>query len=222
MQALAGVKGDLPAYVFPQRLGDYAYAGTAIFPTPLEYAGADRIDVAAYRHGDERLYVAAVRYERDRPGHKLVSQSNRPYSFDWHRVASGTAMAADVQVRYDDLKPKVRLEDTFEPSMGPATLGADAAPASGVDVNPNANVADGAHPRPPGPWRVYSWYAVAGHTTTSAVKAKLLAILDWRNQLDRHAVPSVLLVAVSLPQTVGSTETLPAALSAAVRGHAVP
>jgi hypothetical protein len=182
MQALADVKGQLAAYSFPQHLGGYTYTGSAAFPTPLEYAGADRIDVGAYQRGDETLYVAAVRYERDRPGHKFVSQSNRPYSFDWNRVGGGAATVADLKVSYDDLRPKIRLG--AEPG---------AAPGFGPEFT--------------GPWRVYSWYAVAGHTTPSAVKAKLLAVLDWRLSRSVSPPPAVLLVATR-PDAASATDAV--------------
>ena len=175
--ALSAVKGELPAFPFPQQLGGYTYVGTAAFPTPLEYAGADRVDAAAYERRDERgseragerrgepggqrLYVAAIRYERDRPGHKFVSQSNRPYSFDWNRTSSGTATAGSLKLHYDDVNPKERWHE--------------------LDTSR--------------PWRVYSWYAVAGRTTTSAVKAKLLALLDWRTPRAAASPPTVFLVA---------------------------
>ena len=167
LQALAQVKGELPAYAFPARFGGYAYVGPAAFPTPLEYAGADRVDVAAYQQGTERLYLAAVRYERDRPGHKFVSQTNRPYSWDWSRIGGGDARSGSVAVRYDDLRPKIRLEDSTTSPLGP--------------------------------WRVYSWYAAAGRTTTSATQAKLLALLDWRTARAAGSPPTVFLVAVPLP-----------------------
>ena len=157
------MKGELPAYAFPAEFGGYAYAGSAVFPTPLEYAGADRVDVAAYQQGTERLYLAVVRYERDRPGHKFVSQTNRPYSWDWSRIGGGVAAFGSVAARFDDLRPKIRLEDTTNSPLGP--------------------------------WRVYSWYAAAGHTTTSGVKAKLLALLDWRTPRTAAPPPTVFLVA---------------------------
>ena len=177
-QAMASVPGQLSAYAFPEKLGAYRYAGPASFPTPLEYAGADRIDIAAYQYGGNTLYVAAVRYERDRPGHKFVSQSNRPYSFDWNRVGSGTVFAESLQLRYDDLRPKIRQEEAFAPVVD-ATATMEPGAASAL-----------------GPWRVYSWYSVAGRTTISAMKAKLLAVLDWRTPRAATPPPTVFLVAM--------------------------
>ena len=185
-QAMASVQGQLPAYRFPQQLGVYHYVGPGSFPTPLEYVGADRIDIAAYQYGGNTLYVAAVRYERDRPGHKFVSQSNRPYSFDWSRVGSGTVSAESLQLHYDDLLPKIRQEEDFPPNVDAIATMESSAPGY------------------LGPWRVYSWYSVAGRTTTSAVKAKLFAVLDWRAPRMATPPPTVFLVAAQPSAAIGT------------------
>jgi len=184
MQALADVKGQLAAYSFPQHLAGYTYTGPASFPTPLEYAGADRIDVAAYQRGDETLFVAAIRYELDRPGHKFVSSTNRAYSFDWNRVGGGIVKRGAAEMRYDDLRPKIRLDS-----------------AETANTTALREVA--------GHWRVYSWYAVAGETTTSDLKAKLFAVYDWLTPRAEKAPPTVYLVATRQPASGTSAEAPP-------------
>ncbi len=201
-QALATVKGDLPAYAFPQHIGSYSYAGPASFPTPLEYAGADRIDVAAYRNAEQTIYLAAIRYERDRPGHKFVSQSNQPYSWDWNRVGGGVGKANGVTVRYTDVRPKIRLGEEL-PGATSVLAGSAASHGSGAETVFR-------------PWRLYSWYVVAGQTTVSDVKAKLFAVRDWLLPRAANAPPTIFLVGVPLAPGAGSSGAdLPAAVVAA-------
>ena len=201
-QALATVKGDLPAYAFPQHIGTYTYAGPASFPTPLEYAGADRIDVAAYRNAEQTIYLAAIRYERDRPGHKFVSQSNQPYSWDWNRVGGGVGKANGVTVRYTDVRPKIRLGEEL-PGATSVLAGSAASHGSGAETVFR-------------PWRLYSWYVVAGQTTVSDVKAKLFAVRDWLLPRAANAPPTIFLVGVPLAPGAGSSGAdLPAAVVAA-------
>ena len=201
-QAMSSVQGQLPAYGFPEKLDRYTYVGLATFPTPLEYAGADRIDVAAYRSAEQTVYLAAIRYERDRPGHKFVSQSNQPYSWDWNRVGGGVAKANGAAVRYTDVRPKIRLGDEL-----PGTPSAFAGVANGDSVGTETGFR---------PWRVYSWYVVAGHTTASDVKAKLFAVRDWLLPRAANAPPTIFLVGVPLAPASGTGPTgLPAAISAA-------
>ena len=200
--ALATVKGDLPAYAFPQHIGSYSYAGPASFPTPLEYAGADRIDVAAYRDAEQTVYFAAIRYERDRPGHKFVSQSNQPYSWDWNRVGGGVGKANGVAVRYTDVRPKIRLGEDLP---GASSVLAGSAVSHGVGAESVFR-----------PWRLYSWYVVAGQTTVSDVKAKLFAVRDWLLPRAANAPPTIFLVGVPLAPGAGSSSAvLPAAVVAA-------
>ncbi len=201
-QAMSSVQGQLPAYGFPEKLDRYTYAGLATFPTPLEYAGADRIDVAAYRSAEQTVYLAAIGYERDRPGHKFVSQSNQPYSWDWNRVGGGVAKANGVAVRYTDVRPKIRLGDEL-----PGTPSAFAGVANGDSVGTETVFR---------PWRVYSWYVVAGHTTASDVKAKLFAVRDWLLPRAANAPPTVFLVGVPLAPASGAGPLeLPVAVAAA-------
>ncbi len=201
-QAMATVKGDLPAYAFPQHIGTYTYAGPASFPTPLEYAGADRIDVAAYRDAEQTVYLAAIRYERDRPGHKFVSQSNQPYSWDWNRVGGGVGKANGVAVRYTDVRPKIRLGEELP---GTTSVLASSAASHGSGAEPVFR-----------PWRLFSWYVVAGHTTVSDVKAKLFAVRDWLLPRAANAPPTIFLVGVPLAPGAGSSGAdLPAAVVAA-------
>ena len=201
-QALATVKGDLPAYAFPQHIGTYTYAGPASFPTPLEYAGADRIDVAAYRNAEQTIYLAAIRYERDRPGHKFVSQSNQPYSWDWNRVGGGVGKANGVTVRYTDVRPKIRLGEELP---GTTSVLAGSAASHGVGAETVFR-----------PWRVYSWYAVAGQVTPSDLRAKVLAVLDWHTSRTEAAPPTIFLVGIPLPaNTAPFAGELPAAVAAA-------
>jgi len=200
--ALATVKGDLPAYAFPQHVGTYAYAGPASFPTPLEYAGADRIDVAAYRDAEQTLYLAAIRYERDRPGHKFVSQSNQPYSWDWNRVGGGVGKANGVAVRYTDVRPKIRLDEELP---GASSVLAGSATSHGIGAEPVFR-----------PWRIYSWYSVDGHVTASDVIAKLLAVRDWLLPRTVNVPPTIFLLGVPLAPGAGSSGAeLPAAIVAA-------
>jgi hypothetical protein len=83
-----------------------------------------------------------------------------------------------LQLRYDDLRPKIRQEEAFAPVVD-ATATMEPGAASAL-----------------GPWRVYSWYSVAGRTTISAMKAKLLAVLDWRTPRAATPPPTVFLVAM--------------------------
>jgi exosortase A len=201
-QAMSSIQGQLPAYGFPERLDRYTYAGLATFPTPLEYAGADRIDVAAYRGAEQTIYLAAIRYERDRPGHKFVSQSNQPYSWDWNRVGGGVAKANGVAVRYTDVRPKIRLGDEL-----PGTSSVLAGTATGDGIGTETVFR---------PWRVYSWYVVAGNTTASDVKAKFFAVRDWLLPRAANPPPTIFLVGVPLDSTAGpSSAEFPAAVSAA-------
>jgi uncharacterized protein involved in propanediol utilization len=66
------------------------------------------------------------------------------------------------------------------------------------------------------PWRLYSWYVVAGQTTVSDVKAKLFAVRDWLLPRAANAPPTIFLVGVPLAPGAGSSGAdLPAAVVAA-------
>lgn len=106
----ATIDGDLAPHAFPTEFAGHRQAGLAPFPTPLVYPGADRIDSAVYRlpgeEGSPPMHYAVVRFERDRPGHKFVSQVNKPWDTQWDRTRSGHEVFAGGLRRFDDLSPE--------------------------------------------------------------------------------------------------------------------
>jgi outer membrane receptor protein involved in Fe transport len=117
-------------------------------------------------------------------------------------VGGGVAKANGVAVRYTDVRPKIRLGDELP---GTSSVLAGTATSDGIGTEIVFR-----------PWRVYSWYVVAGNTTASDVKAKLFAVRDWLLPRAANPPPTIFLVGVPLDSTAGpSSAEFPAAVSAA-------